>query len=162
MVYYKDDQMKYTQYMKRVVYIIQKAIEKNNNGVYFPLFGICLGFEEFLITAVNEYILEVFDARKYRTNMMFTEEAVTSKMLKDADPRLLYYMSTANITFENHGKGVSPQMFLSKCYVEYPILQEMYTPLAFSKDRNGAVNIALIEAKRYPFYGFMFHSEKPA
>ncbi|CAG9324669.1 unnamed protein product [Blepharisma stoltei] len=158
LVYYDDaGVMKYSKFMRKVMYIIQKAIEKNDNGIYFPIFGTCLGFEVLFINTVNEYILESFNSTRYRTNLFFSEKATTSKILKNAPPELLNFMSMGNITFENHNKGISPTT-----YLKYPQLQEMFEPIAYSKDRQGLTNIVLAEGKKYPFYGFMFHPEKSA
>ncbi|CAG9313791.1 GGH1_1 [Blepharisma stoltei] len=152
-----DGSLKYSKYMKKVIYMIKKAIKKNDNGEYFSIFGTCLGLEVLFIYAANEYILESFNSTRYRSNLIFSEDAPFSKILKNADPKMLNFMAKANITFENHGKGISPAT-----YLKYPNLQKMFKPIAYSRDRQGNLNIVLAEGNKYPFYGLMFHPEKPA
>lgn len=45
-----------SNYTKKVAYLINKAIDYNNNGGYFPIMGICLGHE------LIHYVLSDYDS----------------------------------------------------------------------------------------------------
>lgn len=56
------------------VHIYEIAKQMNDNGIYFPLFGICLGFELLLYAsnAEREY-RTVCSSSKQKTTLDFTE-----------------------------------------------------------------------------------------
>ncbi|CAG9322173.1 GGH1_3 [Blepharisma stoltei] len=152
----KKGKYQFTEYANKALYVVNKAIEMNDKGVYYPVFGTCLGFEAMFVAAAGENVLERFDSEMYRSIMYFTEKAPTSRFLRGANPALLYDLSYEPIAFENHAFGVSYEKYLNN-----PRLTDFFDPLAISKDRAGKINIAIAEGKKYPFYAMMVHPEKP-
>lgn len=91
----------------------------------------------------------------------------------------LQWLSTENITYNSHRRGITLHAFESR-----PELNQFYNVLATSQDRNGTEFVSAMEgedgglslraifknsfslwlslAKDYPFYGTQWHPEKSA
>ena len=102
-------------------------------------------------------------------------------MLSDFSDKQLQWLSNENITFHNHGRGITLHVFENR-----PELNQFYRAIATSKDRNGTEFLSVMEgedndilakesgfflkcypfwlclAKDYPFYGVQWHPEKSA
>lgn len=154
--------MIYSQFMTAIDYIVDKTIEKNKSGQYFPLMGICLGLEVLSIAISDSCVLTATDAWNYTANVYWTEKVPTSKLFKNANPKTLYFLNQYNMTNQNHNWGVTPETFKSKSYLDDPKLNSFFEVLGYSIDMSGKPYIAFMESKRYPIYAFMFHPEKPA
>lgn len=106
----------WSEYLIKSQYIVNKTIEKYNNGEYFPFVGVCMGAQLLHIALAGncECALAPTDALNYRNSVMFTDKSPESRLFGNADPRLLYHMATKNITHENHSWGFYPELYISK------------------------------------------------
>lgn len=149
----------WSEYLIKSQYIVNKTIEKYNNGEYFPFVGVCMGAQLLHIALAGncECALAPTDALNYRNSVMFTDKSPESRLFGNADPRLLYHMATKNITHENHSWGFYPEL-----YINNQRIKETLKPLAVSYDRVGRLNVIISEGINVPFYATMIHPEKPA
>ena len=140
--------------------IIHKLIEYNDSGLFYPAFGICLGFENMLIWAsdVGIDVLETYNAHAISLTVDFVVDPSTSKMWSEfKDPsKFEDYAMTLN----SHSWGVNPESFTSD-----EGLANFYrlTSVSYEPDNEPADSrpfAASIEAFDYPFFGSQFHPEK--
>lgn len=110
----RKEQRFYSEITEKSIYIIKRVIEMNDNGIYLPIFGTCLGFEVMLIAVADEYILEKFDSEMYRNTMIFTDTSPQSRLLRSSNPQFLRQLTEETILFENHQYGVSLSTYMSK------------------------------------------------
>lgn len=141
-------------------YIFDKTVAANDAGDYMPLWGTCMGFQWLLISASRDVdILDPksgqFDAYNYSIPLDFTENAATSKFLKDAPDGVYEILATENVTMNNHHYGIYTEHFL-----ETESLTSFFNMLSTNEDREGVEFVSTIEAYKYPIYGTQWHPEK--
>jgi gamma-glutamyl hydrolase len=141
--------------------IFDLVIQANDNGVYLPLWGTCLGHELIQTCArrANDTLGD-FDGDPYYTRkLMFTSSARESRMFADEDggfaKEIIKSMHRNQLVVFSHSFGVSPAM-----YAKSAQLSSFFKPLAISRDRKNKEYVAIAEAWEYPIYGCQFHPEK--
>ena len=154
-----NDDGSYTDYARKGKLVLDKIKEMNDKGIYYPVWGICLGFQE--ITVIEAPYPDVFQRYKFNSsnvanNVTFVEGIAESKMYRNLPKYLLDALQTENITYNHHHDGVYPEV-----YKKFPELQQYYV-LAVSYDNKDVKYTASIEHKKYPFYGHQYHPEKTA
>lgn len=154
---FASTQNEYYQCCKK---FFQLAINANNNGNYFPIWGGCMGMQQMMIIAEGtdniDNLLENFDSYdNLYLPLIFTDEALESKLLKDADKDYIIYLMSNEISLNNHKLGLSPEKF-KKC----KLLDNTFNIISYNYDRQGKKFISTIEAKNYPFYGVQWHPER--
>ncbi|KAJ0402385.1 hypothetical protein ATCC90586_010016 [Pythium insidiosum] len=140
----------------RAAYLYELALELNNQGIYYPVWGTCLGFEWLLqLTAGDLNALETdFDAMNITMPLNFTADAPSSRLFKSAGD-IYQLLAEKPITMNNHHQGITPGQF-----AKYDKLTSFYSVLSTNVDRQGREFISTIEAKKYPVYAVQFHPEK--
>lgn len=132
------------------------AMEANDKGDYFPIWGTCLGFEVMLMAvAKNSTVLQNFNSTNHSLKLKFYDKGTKSDLYQDMPDRMRTYLQHEKAMFFNHKLGVSNETFL-----ENENLMNFYKPLTYNHDKNGKCFVSSIEAYSYPFYGTQFHPEK--
>ncbi|CAK4082839.1 unnamed protein product [Aphanomyces euteiches] len=138
-------------------FIYKYAIELNDNGTYFPVWGTCLGFEWLVqLTSKNYSILDRVDAANISSSLQFQKDANRPSRIFNFSP-FFDVLATAPLTDNFHDFGIFDTHFAAT-----ESLTSFYNPTATSVDRQGRTYVAVIEALNYPFYGTQFHPEKNA
>jgi gamma-glutamyl hydrolase len=123
-------------------------------GIYFPIWGTCLGFE-MLLTVIGG----VTTFKKYVANGLYpiqlTPDGKDSRLFHSFSPRSLHFLEHAKSTLQHHDYGMSVTDFMNN-----PHLTRFYRILATSIDQTGKEYIAAIEGKYYPIYGVSWHPER--
>lgn len=158
----RNDTLHLTQYVTKAKFIIERVLHYNEQGIYYPLWGTCLGMELIHFIISEDFCLQKYDGWNYTSNVLFTYKALQSKMLANADNKLFYYMTNYNITAENHRWGINPSLYRGNFLSDNPQVGDFFDILGLSIDKQGAVYVSISEAKNYPVYTVMFHPEKPA
>jgi gamma-glutamyl hydrolase len=79
------------------------AIELNNNGSYFPIWGTCLGFELLTFLDANSVEHRAHCASNNQAlPLEFTEEYKNSKMFAEASDDLIEILKTQDVTSNFH------------------------------------------------------------
>lgn len=157
-----NDTLHLSAYVSKAKYILERVLQYNEQGVYYPIWATCLGMELVHFIISEDFCLERYDGWNYTSNVLFTYKVLQSKMLSNADSKLFYYMTNYNITAENHRWGISPTLYRSKFYTANSAIAKFFDILGLSIDKQGRVYVSIAEAKHYPVYNVMFHPEKPA
>jgi gamma-glutamyl hydrolase len=146
-------------YFETVKTIFKKALEKNEAGDYFPLYGVCLGFELItMIVSEDNNILEEFGARNQASSLQFVENAyIEGSVFQRFPPDLLQKLSTDCLVMQNHYYGISPGKLLSN-----EKLSSFFEILTISADENDKVYVSTVRSRNYPVTGFQWHPEKNA
>lgn len=133
--------------------LVNRALEANAAGDYFPVWGTCKGYENLLNIVGKGNVLDFgFDAVDYATPLRATN---TGRMLADANASLLEWVANEPITYNNHGAGITPAHLASNS-----ALSAFFDVLGVSNDRGGRPMVELVQGKHSPIYGAQFHNEK--
>jgi gamma-glutamyl hydrolase len=138
-------------------YLYSKAVQANDEGDFFPVWGTCLGFEWLMIaTSGNDSILDsVFDSENYSIPLDFTAAVSQSRLFSHAPPEVVKTLATENVTMNNHMAGIAVDHFYAT-----PELSTFYNVLSTNTDRAGWEFVSTVEAYNYPIYGTQWHPEK--
>ncbi|DAZ97383.1 TPA: hypothetical protein N0F65_003406 [Lagenidium giganteum] len=141
----------------KAVHIYQRAVEMNDRGIRFPVWGICLGFEWLVQITARDLgaVQSGFATENISLPLDFTAEAASSRMFGGASADLMDALATRPLTFNLHHDGITVDHFNS-----FPKLTDFYKVLSTNEDTQGRRFVSAIEAKDYPFYGIQFHPEK--
>ncbi|KAK9917047.1 hypothetical protein WJX75_000290 [Coccomyxa subellipsoidea] len=138
--------------------VVRLANEANDNGDYFPIFAICLGFETLAVIASgNTSILGSYDSEDTAAPLYFTEKALGSRFFGSMRPEIVADLAAKPYARESHSHGLSLASFDAN-----KVLKEEYEVLSLSTDPEGEVYISTMESKKYPYTATQWHPEKNA
>jgi GMP synthase-like glutamine amidotransferase len=147
-------------YMNIAKRFLELAVDANRRGRYFPVWGTCHGFQTMAMVFGGMNLdgseLDSFDALHAHMTSLHIPRGVIhqSRLLKGMSRDFLTYLTREqHILFANE-HGISPKTFYSNRQ-----LPSMFRVLAVAKDSIGRDMVAMIEARKYPFYATQFHPE---
>ena len=129
----------------------------NDDGVYFPIWGTCLGMEQMTTWPLDppqNLLSNCTGAEAIPLPVNFTKEASTSKLYGNAPSYILDTLANEKITPNFHSFCLSMKTYLSN-----PALRSFYTVTTTNTDSSGLVYASSMESKQYPFYGVQWHPE---
>ena len=143
------------------------ALESNQNGEFFPVWGTCLGFE--FLVALNdggdeEHTMQTgFKSQNISFPLIFPseEDVIDSKGVYSVQSQLYptqewrETLMSHNITMNNHHKGITPEHFLKN-----QALSSFFHITSTNIDLEGKPFVSTIESSLYPIYGVQYHPEK--
>merc|ERR1712002_87627 len=132
------------------------AIEANNRGDYFPIWGTCFGFQTMHTILVDKRCRAQRPAQDEATYLNFVDGARNSRMFKGMSDDLFSALENEDVTFNRHSYGLT-----QKTYRLNSELHTFFKILSLNNDFNGDEYISTVEAYNYPFYGTQWHPEKP-
>lgn len=139
-----------------VPYLLDKIVDSNKQGNYFPVWGTCLGFE-FLVKHVGgDRALE--DGFKSE-NISLPLEGVQRKELY-ANHAIYKTVVDKAVTMNNHHQGIEPDQFLQN-----DKLTSVWNITSTNHDESGRPFVSTIEPVdplNFPIYGVQYHPEKNA
>lgn len=140
------------------------AMNINQQGQKFPIFGTCLGFEFLIELAAEEHVLQTgFNSNNVTWPLIFPTQqqerdayySTQSKLYPTQE--LKNMLSVQNITFNFHQNGIEPHIFAKN-----EKLQHFFKITSYNYDLNGRQFVSSIESILYPIYGVQYHPEKNA
>ena len=152
----KDPNSEYAVYSRTCKLLISQALKTNEDGEYFPVLGISLGYETMLATIANDYsVLSPFESTNHSQNIKFLKASYMSRIYSRMPERTRSNLSHEKSMYFNHKYSIDYKKFM-----ESDFLKEFFEVLSLSQDREGKEFVSSVEAKEYPFYGMQFHPEK--
>jgi len=148
-----------TKFYYTFQYLFDKAVAANLKGDYFPLWGICQGFQMMGVmssTSKQVDILKRFDTLNYAINLDFTPNADKSKIYAFTGKKVMNDLAERPIAFNNHNWGFDPADIAAD-----KALADFWEITSTSVDREGKVFVSTLEGKTMPFYALQWHPEKP-
>ena len=118
------------------------AIEANDNGDYFPIWGTCLGFEMLQILRTGKDVLSRRVADDVASKLRFTDQAKSSRLFKGMAPELYKALATEKLTYNHHDWGVTPETYQSNTR-----LGEFFKVLSTNLDEKGQKYISTVEGE---------------
>jgi gamma-glutamyl hydrolase len=145
------------EWEKKSLYILNKVIEYNDKGVYYPLWGTCQGFELLhALVANTTQVLESYNAYNIASPIEFVHETLSySKMFGHFSLNERENIENQNITQQFHHLGIS-----LGAYYKYKSLLDFFLVTSIGRDLNSQIYVATVEARKYPIYAVQFHPEK--
>ena len=133
------------------------AKKANDAGDYYPLWGTCLGFEEFSVLETGDGTVISTDvvATNLALPLELTEAAPQSRLFRSFSSQLVAALAGESITFNSHTHG----LLLSE-YESNPALNGFFDLLSVNRAPAGMVFVSTMEARDYPFYATQWHPEK--
>ncbi|PNF43259.1 Gamma-glutamyl hydrolase [Cryptotermes secundus] len=133
------------------------AILKNQAGVYFPVWGTCLGFELLTyLAAQREDIRTDCEADNVAMPLQFKPGYNTSRLYANASDAILKILTSENVTANFH------HFCITEANLTQAKLDSDWRVTAVNKDTQGLEFVSSFEHKQYPIYGVQFHPEKNA
>ncbi|KAJ8037926.1 Gamma-glutamyl hydrolase [Holothuria leucospilota] len=142
---------------RSAAYFYKQAMKSFSEGDYFPIYGICFGFELLAMLTENFSCLESMSASDISLPLNFSSGYEHSKMFgkTTTPPEILEILRTQNVTYNAHKKGLSSKTFHSSDH-----LKHFYTEISTNWDKNDVEFISTMEGVKYPFYATQWHPEK--
>lgn len=136
-------------------HIYDIAMRYNDNGVYFPIWGTCLGFELLTYLGANgtEHRAHCSSSSQ-ALPLAFKDDFRKSRLFADAPNYVVDILSSEPVTANFH------QFCVTEANMTAYGLDDDWRVMSVDRDWNGMEFISTIEHKRYPFYGIQFHPEK--
>jgi len=146
-----------TAYQLSADYITEWAMRRNDQGKFFPVFGTCLGMENFIITFANTTAaLECdFDDENVVHSIQTNENFPNSQFWKEVGIDKARHVFETDSVYYTHHCAIRPATFAA-----HKGLNEGFNILGLSTSKNGVPFVALIEHKKYPFVANQWHPEK--
>jgi len=146
----------FTNFTSRTAFILRYAIQLNDNGVYFPVYGICQGHEVIVMALAGKpHVIDHFVHPGQLDTVEVTKEGLNSRMFRNMPDRLVEFIKDRRSMFYNHRYG-----FNSSLLEDNAIIDDFFIVTAKGVDDNGKEFIAAMEAKDYPIYTVQYHPER--
>ncbi|XP_062424193.1 gamma-glutamyl hydrolase isoform X3 [Rhea pennata] len=100
-----------SKYAKVAKIFYQKALEANDKGDYFPVWGTCLGHEELTYLTSGEILLVNTNTDGFSFPLNFTSAAKNSRLFKNFPDDILHAFATEPLTSNFHMWSISMQNF---------------------------------------------------
>ncbi|XP_059837809.1 gamma-glutamyl hydrolase-like [Hypanus sabinus] len=144
-----------SQYAKIASLFYDLAIQANNHGTYFPILGVCLGFEELTVLTSGQNLLVATNTKNVSLPLKFSKDAATSRMFKNVPEDLMKALAVEPLTANFHMWSLSVKKFQMN-----KDLKNFYKILTTNRDSQQIEFISTMEAHNYPIYGVQWHPEK--
>jgi gamma-glutamyl hydrolase len=139
--------MKNATFVANITQLFELALERDE---YFPIWGVCFGFEMLLFLVGGFTTLG-----HYNSHGLYPITLRKSRLFGSFPASYIQHLEKNKSTFHNHKYGISVEEFESHLH-----LRRFYTISATSVDDAGKEFVCAIEGKHYPFYGVQFHPER--
>ncbi|GCB71206.1 hypothetical protein scyTo_0010951 [Scyliorhinus torazame] len=131
------------------------TLKANDKGVHFPLWAICLGFEELTVLTSGENLLTETNTSNLSLPLKFTKDTLRSRMFKNFPKHLLQALQTKPLAGHYHNWSITLKKFTNN-----KNLANFYKILSTNTDSQQVEFVSTMEAFRYPIYAVQWHPER--
>lgn len=140
-------------------YIFDWVKQTNDQGIYYPLTGHCMGFQYLAILASEDnssvLLKNAFDSEDLSLPLTWTPTANASRWVRRMPSPVKKTFSEELSTTNLHHDGVTLSSFFGS-----PQLSSFFDIISTNKDRKGKEFISTMEAKKYPILAVQWHPER--
>lgn len=136
--------LKDSRYIHNARLLHEMAIDANEEGDYFPIWGTCLGFEALLIMCGGLSVLGDADATNLPLPLITTNEAEDSRIFSSTPKSALQSFALKQVKYHFHKKCITEDSF---CGSE--ALTAEYRVLAYDKDRENNTFVSVVEGNSF-------------
>jgi gamma-glutamyl hydrolase len=146
----------FTSFVKRAMFIIRYAISLNDKGIHYPVYGICQGHEVITMTiAETLHVIDHFRHPGQLDTVEITLEGQKSRMFRNMPDHLGEFIKDRRSQFYNHRYGFNMSLL-----ADNELLNNFFTITAKGADDHGKEFVGAMEAKNYPIYTVQYHPER--
>ncbi|XP_069777504.1 gamma-glutamyl hydrolase isoform X2 [Narcine bancroftii] len=135
--------LKTSQYAKIASLFYKLAMQVNDNGTHFPMWGTCLGFEELTVITSGRNVLIATKTKNISFPLKFTKDAASSRMFKNFPEDLMHALAVESLTANFHHWSLSVKNFTRN-----EKLKNFYKILTTNTDSQGIEFISTMEARK--------------
>ncbi|XP_032591745.1 gamma-glutamyl hydrolase isoform X2 [Drosophila grimshawi] len=151
--------------VKSARYIYELAMERNEAGNYFPIWGTCLGFQLLLINAAKTNEVRTECGRFFKAlPLHWSTDSIegNSTMLADLSPELAEQMQKIPFACHQHRYCIEVEnLHRYALHKDWRILATRESATESPSEPTKRF-ITLIEHRRFPIFGSQFHPERAA
>ena len=157
LTYISGNQSFFTPFTEAAKALIELLLDANSHGDYFPLTGVCLGYETINMVISNNasILVEITTGENVAKNLFPVINKNESFMYHNMDDDLYAAISNQNLAYFHHSYTVDPNAWVTNSY-----LAGNFTVNAITNDTVGSTYPTSIEGKSIPIFGTQFHPEK--
>ena len=147
----------FSDYQNTICYILDKAKTFNAKGRYFPVLGICNGFQAMMVYWAQKTAIitcEFKDLLKQHSIDVDPDIFSKSKFWNSLDQDRMNRFFTEGYAYYNHNCGVSIEDFQ-----KYDLSEKVWLQATSTTD-HGIKFVSLAEDIQYPFFALQWHPEK--
>ncbi|XP_067888752.1 gamma-glutamyl hydrolase-like [Heterodontus francisci] len=131
------------------------ALKAKDEGIHFPVLGICLGFEELTVLTSGENLLTTTNTSNLPLPLNLTKDALHSRMFRNFPKDLLQALQIKPLTGHHHDWSISMKNFTNN-----KMLSNFYRILSTNMDSQQVEFVSTVEAFKYPIYAVQWHPER--
>ncbi|XP_068199648.1 gamma-glutamyl hydrolase-like [Antennarius striatus] len=133
------------------------AIEANDKGDYFPVLGVCLGYQMLTYFRTDrQKLLARTNTTAVSLPLDFTDAANDSRVFRDFPADLMDDLANEPLTENSHKYSMK-----TSTHGKHRSLRQFYNILS-TNTVQGIEFVSTVEAHHYPIYGTIWHPEKNA
>ena len=145
-----------SRYSRVLRTIVDYAEQKNDEGIRFPIFGICMGFEGLLSTLTHHQAkLRDIENDNKSLGITFTPECSSSFLNTTFSMDDLKSIQEKNLFYFHHSHG-----FMLDDLNKIPYVRKNIKILGTNGDSDKGEILTIFEHMFYPFFATQFHPEK--
>jgi len=153
---YEEEDVVFSNFTKRAIFVLNYVIHLNDKGIHYPLFGICQGHEIISMgVAGNHEIIDYYRHPGQLDTVNILAAGKESRMFGGMIEEAAEFMRQERSVFYNHRFGFNMSLL-----EENEKLNNFFMITAKGADDNGKEFIAAMEAKEYPIFTVQYHPER--
>lgn len=126
----KTKSTQFSEFLIKGSFLVDLARKFNDEGRYFPIFGICLGMEMLVISFAQKEVRSKISGLNFFNGLEVIPSNIEhSRLLGNASKELIQYLSKEKLYF-NFQNGLKP-------FTNDSVLNDHFIPLIYSTDKNG-------------------------
>ena len=139
-------------------YIIERAINKNQQGEYFPIWGTCLGYQLVMEVFAQNFssLIRIKTGLNLPKELKLTVPGLLGKMFDMMDKTLEYDVQHEALAYFDHNYTIEFNEWKKN-----ENLRTNFTITSFTSNGNSTPYAASVEGTQMPVFGTQFHPEKP-
>jgi gamma-glutamyl hydrolase len=137
-------------------HVFNEVVKMNDEGIHFPVWGTCLGFQWVSQYFANDrHLLKSHPVADAPLHLDFVSTANQTSWFNNMDSSLkkIFASKDFKVTMNNHNWGVAVDDFHKK-------LSGNFTLISTNIDTVGGTFVSTMQHRKFPIYGAQWHPEK--